>query len=105
VCAAGFFVVRRSGGRALNGELLVLTKKPMTRGLLGGALLFGVGWGVAGTCPGTALAQIGEGRLAGLVTLTGILLGAWLEGWQTRRRDARPRTGATSSTAAPTAAE
>jgi uncharacterized protein len=105
VSAAGFFVARRSGARALNGELLVITKKPMTRQLAGGALLFGVGWGLAGTCPGTALAQVGEGRLAGLVTLTGIVLGAWLEGWQRRRSEARARTDSPSTVTSSASAE
>ena len=59
VSAAGFFGARHRGLRARNGELLLLTRKPMTRGLVAGALLFGVGWGVSGTCPGTSLAQIG----------------------------------------------
>lgn len=88
VSAAGFFVARKSGARALNGEPMLLTKKPMTRGLAAGALLFGLGWGLSGTCPGTALAQIGEGTLAGLVTFSGIVLGAWMQGRGARRRDA-----------------
>ncbi|SHH94258.1 YeeE/YedE family protein [Ferrimonas marina] len=31
--------------------------------LLGGAALFGLGWGVAGLCPGPALASLGTGHL------------------------------------------
>lgn len=91
VAALGFAVARRRGSRARNGEPLELTTKPMTRGLAAGAVLFGVGWAVSGTCPGTALAQIGEGRLAGLATFAGILLGAWLEAWQARHRQRRER--------------
>ena len=49
--------------------------------MLAGALLFGVGWALSGTCPGTALAQIGEGRLVGLYTASGILLGTALYRW------------------------
>jgi uncharacterized protein len=79
VAALGFAVLRRTGARARDGAALTLTPKPMQRGLVAGGLLFGVGWALAGTCPGTALAQIGEGRLAGLVTFAGILLGAWLQ--------------------------
>ena len=105
VSATGFFVTRRRGIRALNGELVLLTQKPMTRGLAAGALLFGVGWGVSGTCPGTALAQIGEGRLSGLVTFSGILLGAWLEGQQERRRRQRAPASSTATTGAAPAAE
>jgi uncharacterized membrane protein YedE/YeeE len=105
VSAAGFFVTRRYGLRALNGELVHLTQKPMTKGLAAGALLFGLGWGISGTCPGTALAQIGEGRLSGLVTFSGILLGAWVQGWQARRRQLRASTDWTPSAGASTAAE
>jgi uncharacterized membrane protein YedE/YeeE len=105
ISAAGFFVARRAGVRALNGEPLTLTKKPMTRGLAAGALLFGVGWAVSGTCPGTALAQIGEGRLAGIVTFSGILLGAWLQGWQSRRRQRHARVESAPNATAAAAAE
>jgi uncharacterized membrane protein YedE/YeeE len=105
VSAAGFLVARRRGVRTLSGEAVLLTKKPMTRGLVAGALLFGLGWGVSGTCPGTALAQVGEGRLAGIVTFSGILLGAWMKDWQARRRQRSARIDATVSAVAATAAE
>jgi uncharacterized protein len=81
--AVGFRFLRRRAG----GPPSALATKPMVRGLPLGALLFGVGWALSGTCPGTALAQIGEGRLAGLLTFGGILLGAWLHG---RRRVVAP---------------
>jgi uncharacterized membrane protein YedE/YeeE len=103
VSAAGFALARRLGARSRNGELLSFEKKPMTRGLAVGALLFGVGWAVSGTCPGTALAQIGEGRLAGVLTFAGILLGARLQIWQKDRllrRTEPPTTGAEAPTAA-----
>lgn len=103
VSAAGFFVAQQRGLRALNGESLDFTKKPMTRRLAFGALLFGVGWGVSGTCPGSALAQIGEGRLAGLITFSGILLGAWVERRQLRRSQ-RTKTNSPPSAANPATA-
>lgn len=33
------------------------------RRLLGGGLLFGIGWGLAGLCPGPALVALGSGSL------------------------------------------
>jgi uncharacterized membrane protein YedE/YeeE len=86
----GFRLLARRG-RARGGEALALVRKPWTPGLVTGGLLFGVGWAVSGTCPGTALAQIGEGRLAGLFTFGGILFGAWLQG---RVAESRTRTRA-----------
>jgi uncharacterized protein len=51
--------------------------------LLGGAALFGIGWGIAGFCPGGALPALGTGRLevaafvaaliAGIVAARGLL--------------------------------
>jgi hypothetical protein len=43
-----------------------------------GALVFGVGWALSGACPGTALTQIGEGKLVAIATVLGILAGVWL---------------------------
>ena len=48
------------------------------RGTLIGGALFGVGWALSGACPSIALVQLGEGQLAALYTLGGILLGNWL---------------------------
>jgi uncharacterized membrane protein YedE/YeeE len=76
LAALGFALFRRFRVRARGGAPLALAKKPFTPGVIWGGLLFGVGWALAGTCPGTALAQIGEGRLAGAVTFAGIVLGA-----------------------------
>lgn len=46
---------------------------------LGGAL-FGLGWGICGVCPGSALAGVGAGNGELLLPLAGIFFGAWLHG-------------------------
>jgi uncharacterized membrane protein YedE/YeeE len=83
--AVAFAWLRRAGARARDGAPLALATKPMTAGLIPGALVFGAGWAIAGACPGTALAQVGEGQLTGAVVLAGILLGAWLHQARTAR--------------------
>lgn len=45
-----------------------------------GAAIFGVGWGLAGVCPGPAVAGLGTGDWPLLASVAGILLGAWLQG-------------------------
>ena len=50
------------------------------RGSLLGGLLFGAGWALSGACPAIALVQLGQGQLAALYTLAGILAGNWLYG-------------------------
>jgi len=43
-----------------------------------GGLLFGIGWGLLGYCPGTAAGALGEGRMDGLWGLLGMLFGGAL---------------------------
>jgi len=75
----GVLILKKISARAIfSGKLLSFDKRPMQRGLVYGALLFGVGWGMTGSCPGTVPAMIGEGRLLPLFTLLGIVLGTYL---------------------------
>jgi uncharacterized membrane protein YedE/YeeE len=69
VATAGFFLFAR------HDEI---PAKKLIAGTVPGAVVFGAGWAIAGACPGAALVQLGEGRWPALVTLVGILCGAWL---------------------------
>lgn len=59
--------------------LVKLSIKPTVLGgnIIGG-LLFGVGWGLFGYCPGTAVGALGEGRWDTVWGLLGMLSGAAL---------------------------
>ncbi len=54
--------------------------------LLGGAALFGIGWGLAGYCPGPALTSLLAGNTEVWVFVPAMLAGAWLQ-----RQTNRPR--------------
>jgi len=47
--------------------------------LLAGAVLFGVGWGIAGFCPGPAIVATGSGAKPALVVAVGMLAGMLLQ--------------------------
>jgi hypothetical protein len=58
----------------------------MDRATIGGAAIFGAGWGLCGVCPGPAIAGLGAGNFAALYALAGIFAGAWLQGaWSAAR--------------------
>jgi hypothetical protein len=79
--ALGLWLLRRSGGRTVTGQPMAVRPKPWHRGAIWGGLVFGAGWALTGACPGTALVQVGEGKLAALATVAGILAGTYLYGW------------------------
>ncbi len=83
--AAGLAWLRRGASTALNGERINVSPKPYHKAIFAGGLVFGVGWALSGACPGTALAQLGEGKLYALATVLGVLFGTWL-----RQRVAAP---------------
>lgn len=59
--------------------LVSLSIKPtILGGTVVGGLLFGIGWGLFGYCPGTAVGALGEGRWDTLWGILGMLTGASL---------------------------
>jgi len=57
--------------------LVTLSIKPtILGGTVVGGLLFGIGWGLFGYCPGTAVGALGEGRWDALWGILGMLTGA-----------------------------
>jgi uncharacterized membrane protein YedE/YeeE len=46
--------------------------------LVMGSVLFGIGWGIAGFCPGPALANLAHGSLAAIVFVGALLAGSQL---------------------------
>lgn len=77
--APGLWLIKRHG-RTADGRPLRIELKPATRGNVLGGLLFGVGWSIAGMCPGPIFVNIGEGKVYALAALAGALVGAALFG-------------------------
>ncbi len=67
-------MLRRSAP-VLAGRFLVPTRRDITPRLLGGAALFGLGWGLAGYCPGPAIASVGKAAPQVLVFILAMTLG------------------------------
>jgi hypothetical protein len=88
----GLRVLRRFGARTVAGAQPVnwRVERPEWKHVAG-SVAFGIGWSIACTCPGPALAQVGRGQLAGLFTSLGLLVGVDLGGriieWRRRRQE------------------
>lgn len=78
--ALAIHLLQRFGVRSLDGQTIAVSPKRWDdayRYRYGiGGVLFGLGWGLAGTCPGPIYALIGEGTLGALVVLVSALAGA-----------------------------
>ncbi len=88
VSLIGFQIARRMERPWFEAEFPALPRKSIDRPLLIGAMLFGIGWGLAGYCPGPALASLALGNEEVLVFLGAMLCGGLLQqGWARNRAE------------------
>lgn len=82
-----FAIAKRRKMSFLGLPINLPTSRHIDRRLLGGGLLFGIGWGIAGFCPGPALANLGMGEVKAVVFVAAMLVGmALFEFLEHRRR-------------------
>ena len=74
------FLVAWRGSRARDGEALRLIERrnDVDGRLVAGAAIFGVGWGLAGYCPGPALVSVGLGGGAAAAFTLAMVVGLFL---------------------------
>ena len=78
VGAFAFTFARRRTVSLLGLQMRMPTATRLDHRLVGGSVLFGVGWGIAGFCPGPALVALGMGEQKALVFVAAMLLGMGL---------------------------
>jgi uncharacterized membrane protein YedE/YeeE len=76
-----FALARRRSTTFLGGALHLPAARDIDRRLLGGSLLFGAGWGLAGFCPGPAIVSAGSGQPKAIIFVLAMLAGMWLFEW------------------------
>ncbi len=90
--AVGLIAFRFARARTaalLGGAMLVPTARGLDRRLILGSLAFGVGWGLAGFCPGPAIVSLGAGYGKAVVFFIAMLGGMAL--YEIAERLSRPR--------------
>ncbi len=75
---AGFALARRRARPLLGGEMHWPGATGVDRKLILGSVLFGIGWGLAGFCPGPALVGVGLGNGGAVVFTVSMLAGMYL---------------------------
>ena len=70
-----FALAKRRQTTWLGLPILLPVARHIDRRLVIGSLLFGVGWGVAGICPGPALVLVGAGVWKGVIFAVAMLAG------------------------------
>ena len=74
-------IIKRSKMKSVFGEEIKIQPKEynLKKNLIGG-ILFGLGWALAGACPGPMYALIGVGYLSIVLVLASALLGTYVYG-------------------------
>lgn len=81
-----FFIKKRQ--QTWNGAALHLpTKKTLDRQLVFGALIFGAGWGLAGICPGPAVAMVALVGWPAMVFILAMVAGMWTAGYWLQKKN------------------
>ena len=69
---------RRQSSSLLGRPMQLPIKRELDPRLIGGSLLFGIGWGIAGICPGPAVAILLTGHWQVIVFMLAMLAGMLL---------------------------
>lgn len=75
VAALGYVLSLRLSHPALDQAFQIPRNRRIDAALIGGAALFGIGWGLSGFCPGPAVAALSTGALPVAVFVVAMLAG------------------------------
>lgn len=89
VAALGFATARRRNAPLAAPAFNLPTARTLDRRLVLGSIAFGVGWGLAGLCPGPAIVVAGTGSSSALVFVAAMIAGILL--FEAIERMRRPR--------------
>ncbi|MEX1188965.1 MAG: DUF6691 family protein [Bacteroidia bacterium] len=77
VAMISLLIIKRYKIKSLHGEEIVIPDKKFNKGIIFGGTIFGMGWALAGACPGPLYALIGSGYLSISVVILSALIGTW----------------------------
>lgn len=86
--AVAWMMTTRRARPVLGGSFPPPSEPRIGRNLVIGSVLFGMGWGLAGLCPGPAVASLSWGGAGGLVFLAAMAAGMYVQPQVRARLDA-----------------
>ena len=90
VTALAFLATRKRSASLLGEPMQLPSSTAIDTRLIGGSLVFGVGWGLAGVCPGPAIVNLGFFSASAAAFVAAMLAGMALREIVSRMRHARP---------------
>ncbi|HYF30215.1 MAG TPA: DUF6691 family protein [Chitinophagaceae bacterium] len=75
------WLIKKFNIKTIHGEAIQFHPKKSNKGQIIGGVIFGLGWGMTGACPGPIFAQIGAGALVVSVVLLSAIAGTWVYGY------------------------
>ncbi|MET0203574.1 MAG: DUF6691 family protein [Casimicrobiaceae bacterium] len=90
VSAIAYAIARRRSVSYMGCAYNLPASREVDRRLVAGAVVFGIGWGIAGICPGPAFVVLGAGRIEGVVFVIALLAGMGAFELLERRRTQPP---------------
>lgn len=91
IAAIAFHFAKARPKALLGGVMRLPTARQIDRRLVLGGLVFGVGWGLAGYCPGPALASLANGGSKPLIFVIAMIAGMAIFEIQDKRSSAHKR--------------
>lgn len=85
--AIGYWLVLRGQQPLLADSFQLPKARRVDLRLIGGAAIFGIGWGIGGYCPGPALASLSGGAPSLLLLVGSMIIGWWLASRLSAKRD------------------
>lgn len=76
--AVAWRIAARRRQAVLGGDITPLPATEITPSLITGSMMFGAGWGLAGLCPGPAMASLGWGGSQGLLFVAAMAAGMFV---------------------------
>lgn len=92
VAAVGYRFVLRRPGPVLDRRFQLPTSREIDARLVGGSAIFGVGWGIAGFCPGGALPALGTGKPEVFIFVAAFIAGLLIARALNRAPALKPQT-------------